>query len=254
MNLGIFLAFASLPVPSLYAADVCNPNDLQGPYGFQLSGQTTISGESQPVTSLGRIVFDGHGVIGGYSSVMFAGLLLGNPVTGTYESHTDCTAAWILQDDSGAFQHFSGVVFPGGKRVQFRQTDAGAARQGILAKTADACKVADLRKEYEFILSGNSIPMQPGDVAATLDAKGSMDADANGDFILTRRGSPTAKTQVSIKLDADCTAHLDLALPNEDRATTTLVTLRGILIDGGGQILAIRTDPGWMATAKFIAH
>ena len=75
---------------SANAADVCNPRDFQGPYGFQLTGETTVSGDPQPAASLGRLVFDGDGGVSGTSSVKFAGLLLGNPVTGTYEARTDC--------------------------------------------------------------------------------------------------------------------------------------------------------------------
>ena len=107
LSLKFLCVFPLLSLP-LHAAAVCDPNQLQGPYGFQLSGAASISGQSQPATSIGRIVFDGQGGISGYSSVMFAGFLLGNPVTGTYESRSDCTASWSLQDDSGAYQHFSG--------------------------------------------------------------------------------------------------------------------------------------------------
>ena len=247
------LALVPLLGLPLFAGDVCNPNDLQGPYGFQLSGQTTISGVSQPATGVGRVVLDGNGKISGYSSVMFAGLLLGNPVTGTYESRTDCTASWALQDDSGALQHFTGVVTPGGKKVQFRQTDPGAAQQGTLSKTLDECKVSDLRKEYEFVLSGSSVPMQTGDVAFTVDAKGLMKGDGNGAFLLSRGNSTAAATKVSVKLEAECIVNVDLTLPSEDVETSAPMTLRGILVDGGNEILAIRTDPGWMVKARFTA-
>ncbi len=238
----------------LCAADVCNPLDFQGPYGFQISGDTTISGASQPVTSLGRIAFDGQGGISGYSSVMFAGLLLGNPVTGTYEARADCTVSWSLQDDSGALQHFSGVMTADAKGVQFQQTDPGAAQHGVLARTAVECKGADLRKAYDFALSGSYNPMVPGDVPATLNAKGLLRADASGDFILTRQGNLSGTTQASVTLDSDCIVHLELALPNEDNDTNTLITLRGIVVDEAKEILAIRTDPGWMVSAKFTAH
>ena len=53
---------AALAVPA-GAADACDPAKLGGAYGFQLSGQTTISGDSKPVVSVGRLVFDGHGVL-----------------------------------------------------------------------------------------------------------------------------------------------------------------------------------------------
>jgi hypothetical protein len=56
-------------------ADVCDPKNLQGPYGFQLSGETNISGESKPMTSIGRVVLTDDGKISGYSTAMFAGYL-----------------------------------------------------------------------------------------------------------------------------------------------------------------------------------
>ena len=59
---------------------------VTGAYGFQLSGQTTISGEAQPAAGVGRLVLDGQEGVTGASSVKYAGLLLGNPVTGTYEA------------------------------------------------------------------------------------------------------------------------------------------------------------------------
>jgi hypothetical protein len=98
-------------------------------YGFQLSGDTTISGDVKPAVSVGRIVLDGAGSLSGYSSVNFGGYFLGNPVTGTYEVRTDCSISWSLQDDSGALQHFGGIVGADAKRVQFSQTDAGAAKR-----------------------------------------------------------------------------------------------------------------------------
>src|SRR5947208_9811947 len=90
--------------PLCLAAQVCDPTKLIGPYGFQLTGTTTISGAPKPTTSLGRIVFDGKGSLGGTSSAMFSGFLLGNPVTGSYEAKYDCSLTWKFQDDSGAFQ------------------------------------------------------------------------------------------------------------------------------------------------------
>src|SRR5215467_15597851 len=106
-------------VALLLMADVCDPTKLIGPYGLQLYGVTTISGTEKYATSLGRLVFDGHGSIRGISSAMFSGFLLGNPVTGSYEAHTDCSLTWQLQDDSGAYQHFTGRISPDGKRVGF---------------------------------------------------------------------------------------------------------------------------------------
>ena len=78
------------------AGNVCNPTKLVGPYAFQLSGTTTISGTPKPTASLGRITFDGSGSLSGTASATFRGLLLGNPVTGTYEAQSDCSVTWKL--------------------------------------------------------------------------------------------------------------------------------------------------------------
>jgi hypothetical protein len=70
-------------LPLAHAA-VCDPVAFQGAYGFQLSGPTTIGSKPQPAAAVARLVLDGSGAISGVSSVKFAGLLLGNPVTGKY--------------------------------------------------------------------------------------------------------------------------------------------------------------------------
>jgi hypothetical protein len=234
-------------------ADVCNPADLQGPYGFQLSGETTISGESKPVTNMGRMVLAGDGGISGYSTAMFAGFLLGNPITGTYEARWDCTVTWSLQDDSGAFQHFSGVATPGGGQVHFSQTDPGGPQDGIMARTPAACKTADLRKAYAFTMAGSSIPMLPGEASSTVAAKGSIQADENGNYKLAPEGGPPLTTDVAIEVDAECIVDIELTLSAADPQTVTPVKLRGVLTDEGKQILAIRTDPGAMVSATFTA-
>jgi hypothetical protein len=252
MRLAVFLTLISvLAVP--LCADVCNPADLQGAYGFQLSGDTTISGESKPVSNVGRMILAADGGITGYSTVMFAGLLLGNPVTGTYEAHWDCTVSWSLQDDAGAFQHFSGVATSGGKTVSFSQTDPGGARHGRMSRTPAECKSADMRKQYAFTLSGTSIPMVPGESSGTVDAKGLIKSDGNGGFKLTITGDAATATDATVAVDAQCIVDMQLALPAKGAATITPMTLRGVLVDDGREILAIRTDPGAMVSAAFTA-
>src|SRR5258706_1233847 len=132
MRMAILLAAAGCA----YAADVCNPPDLIGPYGFQLSGTTMISGEPKPTASLGRLVFDGRGNLSGTSSAMFEGYLLCNPVAGTYELKTECTITWKLQDDSGAWQTFQGTLAGDLTRGQFKQREPGGTPNGILEKAA----------------------------------------------------------------------------------------------------------------------
>lgn len=237
---------------SAYAADVCNPRDVQGTYGFQIAGETAISGASQPAVSLGRLTFDANGGVSGTSSVKFAGLLLGNPVTGTYESHADCTVTWSLQDDSGGFQHFRGVAAPGGGRLRFRQSDPGGMRDGLIVRSAaDGCKAADLRQKYAFTVSGTISSMTDGGAAQTVSAEGVVEQDANHQFHLTVEGKPPYTTDISIGVESDCTVEEEVVLPFAGNATA--VKLRGILVDQGKQILAIETDPGAMVSARFTA-
>jgi len=253
MRLALLLILISALGLPLWA-EVCNPKDLQGPYGFQLSGETAISGELKPVASLGRLVLAGDGGISGYSTVMFAGFLLGNPVTGTFEAHWDCTITWSLQDDSGAFQHFSGVATSDGKKVHFSQTDPGGAQHGIMARTSPECKASVLGNEYAFTLSGTIIPMVPGGTSSTVAAKGLIKAGENASFKLVVGDNLAAMTDVTITVDADCIVDIELTLPAVGGATAIPMKLRGILIEEGKEILAIETDPGAMVSATFTAR
>jgi hypothetical protein len=248
----ILISISALRLP--LCADICNPADLAGAYGFQLTGETAISGESKPVATLGRIVLAGDGGISGYSTVMFAGYLLGNPVTGTFESRWDCTITWILQDDSGSFQHFSGVAAAGGRSVHFSQTDPGGAQRGTMARIPAECKASDLRNEYEFTLSGSTIAMVPGGSPGTVTAKGLIQGHENGSFKLSLGDNSTAVTDVAITVDAECIVGIKLTLPATGAGTATPTMLRGVLIDEGKQILAIETDPGAMVSATFTAR
>jgi hypothetical protein len=215
-------------------ADVCDPARFAGSYAFQLTGNTTIAGPEKPTTSLGRLTFDGRGSVSGTSSAMFTGLLLGNPVTGTYEAHDDCTLSWKLQDDSGAFQNFAGTLSPDLARVQFRQTDPGGAQRGTMQKSPERCTAADLQPRYTYTVSGSVIPMRADGPARAVSLKGILLVAEN----------------TSIQVDDDCTVRFDLLLraPEGDLIP---MKMRGYLVNGGKEILAIQTDPGAMVSGRF---
>lgn len=254
MRLGALLALISGFALCAFGADVCNPADLHGAYGFQLTGQTTISGEPQPSVTLGSLVFDGQAGVTGTSSVKFAGLLLGNPVTGAYEAHTDCSVSWTLQDDSGADQHFSGVVSADGTRVQFRQTDPGGPQDGLLVRNAaQQCKAADLRPKYALTLSGTTIPMTDGGPPSTVSAKGVIESNGDQSYHLTLEGKTAFTTDISLGVESDCSVEIGFALPPESGEGTGPINLRGILVDSYKQILAIQTDPGAVVSARLTA-
>jgi hypothetical protein len=229
------LLLVLLPGLAAQAPDVCNPVDLVGPYAFQLTGSTDISGTPNSTASLGRIAFDGRGGLSGTASATFRGLLLGNPVTGSYEAKSDCSVFWKLQDGSGGIQNFGGTLSSDGTSVQFKQTDLGGAQHGIMRKTSDTCSAADLRTQYHFTVSGSTTPMQPGDVPRVVIAKGTLDIAENGSF----------------RIESDCSVQFGLTVPAEDGQADepSLMTMRGFLVSGGKEILAFQTDPGAMVAA-----
>jgi hypothetical protein len=238
---------ASLPA----WAQVCGRDDVQGAYGFQLSGTTTIgSNGPQPQAGIGRLVFDGQGGVSGVSSVMLDGYFLGNPVTGTYTFKTDCTLTFQLQDTSGGFQNFSGVAKEGGASVEFHQSDTGAGGHGVLEKTAGACKTESWHGSYTFTLSGNASQFATDQAAGSVySVKGTVDADGAGNLTLT---TSTKKTTGSYQLDSDCIAEMELGVPDGDSAS--ILKMRGVLVSDGKRLLAVESDPARIATARFIAQ
>jgi hypothetical protein len=230
--------FLLVVVPDLaaQAADVCNPTDLAGPYAFQLTGSTEISGTPKPAVSLGRISFDERGSLSGTASVSFRGLLLGNPVTGSYEAKPDCSVTWKLQDDSGGFQNFSGTLSSDGTSVPFKQTDPGSAQHGIMKKIPGACSAADLGQKYSFTVSGSTTPMLPDQVPHAVSAKGTLDISRNGSF----------------QVESDCSVTFGLTLPPQDGQVDQPppMNMRGFLVNGGKEILAFQSDPGAIVSAR----
>jgi hypothetical protein len=225
-----------IPAFVAHAADFCDPSKVTGPYAFQLSGSTSISGKPQPTVGLGRMVFDGSGKLSGTSSVTFSGLLLGNPVTGTYEVKPDCSITWKLQDDSGGFQNFSGKFTPDLKRAQVSQTDPGGTT-GVLQKTSDSCNSGDLRRKYQYTVSGSTKAMLPGEVAHNVSAKGTLDTARDGDF----------------HVDGDCSVHFAIKLPAPDgQAEAPVMNMRGFLVNDGKEIIGFQTDPGAMVAARLM--
>jgi hypothetical protein len=221
----IFLALLNIPLP---AANVCGESEVLGPYGAQTSGITQIAaGVPKPAVTLARLVFKDDKTVSGYSSVNFDGLLLGNPVTGTYEVKSDCTISWSLQDDSGAYQHFGGTVRPGGDRVDFQQADPDTGQHGIMERCADSCTDEDLKPRYSFTFSGDT-------------SKHVLQIGEGGNFSTSDGDSGT------IKVDSDCIVHIEFS----DGETN----FRGILVNKGAEILAIQIDPGKTVSARFIAQ
>ena len=225
-----------------WAADVCNPADLQGAYGLILTGTTAIGSQPQPVVSVGRVVFDGVGGLSGVSSVSFTGLYLGNPVTGSYQAHEDCSVSWSLQDDSGNSQHFEGTMTPDARHAQFHQSDPGSPSQGTLVKSADTCQQQSFRPRYRFTLSGKQVNVDTGQVGGPVSARGVLE-NQGGQLSLTVASDSTPSGTGTLEVNDDCFVHLHLTLPMETGHGGEM-NFRGILVDDGSELLGMATDPG----------
>ena len=249
-----FFIAVALGLPA-YAVNPCSNAAVTGPYGLHLSGISTISGSPQPFASMSRTAFDGDGHISGSSSVNFNGLLLGNPVTGTYNVNPDCTISVSLQDDSGAFQHFAGKLAASGSAIELRQTDAGTGGHGAMMRTSDTCTQADLRPSYAFSLWGTATPLASADVPGNISAKGLLHIDGPASFTLLQEFDGVNVTaNGSWSLESDCTVQFELMLPVKGSKAAVAMKLRGILVNQGLQVFAIQTNPATVAMARFAAN
>jgi len=250
MLVRVAAAFALVCVAG-HAAEVCDPNAVAGRWGFQLAGRALFTGNPVPVVSVGRLEFGSDGKASGVTSVNFNGYYLGNPVTGTYEARADCTVTWALQDDSGAWQHFAGKAATDGTRVEFQQSDPGAAIRGVMQKVPAECGAEGVRGVYRFTISGKGTPFGEGSAGASVSATAAAAADGAGNLTLEWGRTETSGTYT---IGSDCFAELELGIPAADGVSSELIALRGILVDGGKEVLAIQKDPGRVAAARLVSR
>jgi hypothetical protein len=241
--------FAVLACVPLAHAAVCDPAAFQGAYGFQLSGPTAISGAAQPSASVGRLELDGMGGVTGISSVKFAGLLLGNPVTGMYAAKADCSVSWSLQDDSGNIQHFEGTMSEDGKRVIFRQSDPGGPPDGVMMRTAGGCKAVDFHGRFSFTISGNTIDVDTNHVTGRISQSGLIEADGQGNLAYAPNASSPFQSAGTFDVEDDCFVQIELELPSGDGWN-----FRAMLLNEGHDLLGIESDPGNAATVKMVSR
>lgn len=230
------------------AAEVCGPYDILGAYGFQLSGATTIGVDGpQPMVAIGRLVFDEDHNVTGVSSADLAGYFLGNPVTGSYSFHTDCSLTFALQDDSGTYQHFSGVVKERGATIEIHQTDPDTGEPGVMERTPGGCGNASFHGAFAFSLSGTASQFATDQAPGSpFSVSGTVIADGAGNLVFTSSGG---KTTGSYTLDSDCIAEMELGLAEGD--SSSILKMRGVLVKQGKLLLAVESDPARIATARF---
>jgi len=239
-----FLGISALPA----AGHVCGYYDVQGAYGMQLWGTTSIGVEGpQPLASIGRLVFGEDGGVTGLASVDLAGYFLGNPVTGTYTFTTRCSLTFELRDQSGGVEHFRGLATPGGATVRIQQTDPDTGETGVLERTAASCGDASFQGAWSFTLSGTASQFDTQEApGSSFSLRGTVFSDGQGNLVLQSAGG---KTTGSYSVGSDCVAEMELGVVEGDSAG--ILKLRGVLVEGGKVMLAAESDPARIATARF---
>ncbi len=201
------------------------------------------------MVSVGRLVFDTDHSVSGISSTDFTGLYLGNPVRGMYQVSADCSISWSLQDDSGHDQQFRGTVSSDGRRVQFQQTDPGSPHRGVMLQAAESCRESDFQSSYHMAISGKLVDVATAQTSGDLSLDGSIERRGSG-LSITAGG---ATTTGSVEVDDDCFVHLNLKLPQENGGAREM-NFRGMLVDGGKQVLGMATDPGTAVSLRLDAR
>jgi len=248
-----FLVFAWMFAFPVAHAAVCDPKAFHGAYGFSLTGATTIGGPTRPVAVVGRLVLDDSGNLSGISSASFTGLTLGNPVTGKYEAHFDCSVTWTLQDDSGNFQHFAGTMSADGGNVTFRQTDPGGAGIGTLLRTMNGCSVSSLAGTFNLTASGSTLDVITAVDSGRISIRGVLIADGARNLSFAPGPDEPALPAGTYEVLDDCFVKLVLELPaNEYQAAA--MYFRTILVDNGREVLGIQTDPGTVVALWLVSQ
>jgi len=248
-----FLLFASIFALHVTHAAVCDPEVLRGPYGFSLTGTTTIGGTTRPVAVVGRLVLDDSENLSGISSASFTGLILGNQVTGKYEAHRDCSVTWTLQDDSGNFQHFAGTMSADGRHVAFRQTDPGGAENGILLRTMDGCSESSLAGTFKLRASGRTVDVNTAVDSGRVSFGGLLISDGSGNLSFASGPDEPEVAAGTYDVLDDCFVELVLQLPPGEHETAA-IHFRAILAENGREVLGIQTDPGTIVAIRLVSR
>ena len=95
-------------------------------------------------------------------------------------------------------------------------------------------------------MSGFRIALETGRPAGTVSASGLMAPDQNGKLKMTPDRDSLAITDGTFEVKDECFVHLKLEPPE--------MNFRGILVNGGKELLGIQTDPGTAVILKLTSQ
>ena len=245
----LFAWIFALPVTH---AAVCDPKTFHGAYGLSLTGTTTIGGPKRPVAVVGRLVLDDSGNLSGISSTSFTGLILGNPVTGKYEAHFDCSVTWSLQDDSGNFQHFAGTMSADDGHVDVPADRSGRRRERHSAPDHGWVFRIQPGGDIQLTASGRTVDVNTAVDSGRVSVRGVVIADGTGNLYFASGPDEPALGVGSYEVQDDCFVKLVMELPADGNQAAAM-HFRAIVVDNGREVLGIQTDPGTVVALRLVS-
>lgn len=117
-----------------------------------------------------------------------------------------------------------------------------------MEKTAESCSASDPQPRYRLSLSGKKIKVDTGEVDRTVSLRGLAEM-RDGALSLTS-DDPGATTGGTVEVHDDCFVNLDLTLPVTGGGTVEM-RFRGVLVNGGKELLGMAIDPGTAITPRW---
>ena len=255
------IAAASVLTPNAGAAVNCSNDLLTGVYGLRISGmlRTSLTGGvagagltdaiaarlkagaagSNAAAGYARLFMDGAGGVSGTSAASIVGIWSEGPVVGQYAVKEDCTFTLTLTDVAGGTQHLEGVLTRTGDSASLLQTDTGTGVSGLLKRSNDFCDGSALPANLKMQTSGAVGSSGP------LNSVGLVEIGNDGGITaIESRFSNGAVSRVAstgtMTINADCTVSFSLT----STADGSVAAYRGMLVNGGRELMVVRSDAG----------
>lgn len=234
----IALAFAAIA----HASASCSNANLKGNYGFVLTG---LNSSAFFTASLGLFVMDGKGSLTGSDTISNNGVIASSvALTGSYTIHSNCSGTVTFTPAGGSKESFSVVIDSKNTRLEMIETDSGYTVSGYaLVQGAVTCTLLGVKGTYGYggsgwATAGTPFPTSIAGVV-NVDGLGNLKGQQTGSVDGVIIPSTLSGTYT---VNSDCTG------------TTTTMTSKGatahsnvVLVDNGGTLLEIATDPGSIA-------
>jgi hypothetical protein len=236
IRIASMIVLATFALSSAAWAATCSNASLSGTYGFLHDG--TDSNGAPATAAVTQITFDATtGTFTGETTASHGGVIVTEPLTGTYAIASNCTGTGIPAGGSP----FSIVVTSTGFLAAHLFADGFAVKQG-----SQTCTNAGAKGRFGFETTGVFLAGAPatavvfiGELRLTVNPSGEgvisghVAASEDGTFLKFGEEPVTG----SYKVDGDC----------KGRATITPKGLpemhfRLVVVDGGNEMLAIETD------------